>query len=66
MVLICLDPGSLILIDCVPPKHYIPSLLPPKLGLKNSDPRDAEVFTPVDAPSGHIVGVVERDPSSKL
>ena len=65
MVLLDPDSGSLILIDSFP-QHYIPSLLPPKLGLKNSDPKDAEVFTPVDAPSGHIVGVVERDSSSKL
>ncbi|GAA5930800.1 uncharacterized protein JCM15063_002463 [Sporobolomyces koalae] len=50
----------------LPNKHYIPAILPPKLGLKNLETKDAEVFTPVDAPSGHIVGVVTRDPVGKL
>ncbi|GAA6063492.1 hypothetical protein JCM10212_004451 [Sporobolomyces blumeae] len=50
----------------LPNKHYIPAILPPQLGLKNLEPKDAEVFTPVDAPSGHIIGVVEREPKSNL
>lgn len=32
-------------------QHYIPPDLS-YIGLKNTDPKDAEVFTPVDAPSG--------------
>ena len=35
-------------------------------GLKNTAPKDAEVFMPVDAPSGLIVATVAREPASKL
>lgn len=35
-------------------------------GLKNTAPKDAEVFMPVDAPSGLIVATVARDASAKL
>ncbi|BGP03260.1 Uricase [Rhodotorula toruloides] len=49
----------------LPNKHYIaPDLSFFKL--KNTDPKDAEVFTPVDAPSGHIIGLVTREPKAKL
>ncbi|GAA6020416.1 hypothetical protein JCM10207_002100 [Rhodosporidiobolus poonsookiae] len=49
----------------LPNKHYIaPSL--DFVGLKNTEPKDAEVFVPVDAPSGYIIGEVEREPKAKL
>ncbi|GAA5985226.1 hypothetical protein JCM11641_003638 [Rhodosporidiobolus odoratus] len=49
----------------LPNKHYI---APPLdfVGLKNTDPKDAEVFVPVDAPSGYIIGEVQREPKAKL
>ncbi|BGP19900.1 hypothetical protein JCM10213_008626 [Rhodosporidiobolus nylandii] len=49
----------------LPNKHYI---APPLdfVGLKNTEPKDAEVFVPVDAPSGYIIGEVQREPKAKL
>ncbi|KAG8728597.1 hypothetical protein FRC12_021632 [Ceratobasidium sp. 428] len=44
----------------LPNKHYIPVPLD-FIGLANSKPRDAEVFCPVDAPSGYITATVSRD-----
>lgn len=35
-------------------------------GIKNTAPKDAEVFMPVDAPSGLIIATVARDASAKL
>nr|CRX79137.1 hypothetical protein ls5930a1_00168 [Leucosporidium scottii]CRX79214.1 hypothetical protein ls5931a1_00042 [Leucosporidium scottii] len=35
-------------------------------GVKNTAPKDAEVFMPVDAPSGLIIATVARDASAKL
>ncbi|GAA5940273.1 hypothetical protein JCM3775_004417 [Rhodotorula graminis] len=50
----------------LPNKHYIPPDLS-YFKLKNTEPQDAEVFTPVDAPSGYIIGHVSRDaPKAKL
>ncbi|GAA6055839.1 hypothetical protein JCM3770_004785 [Rhodotorula araucariae] len=51
----------------LPNKHYIAPDLSFFNGLKNTDPKDAEVFVPVDAPSGYIIGEVTRDaPKAKL
>jgi len=51
----------------LPNKHYIAPDLSFFKGLKNTEPQDAEVFTPVDAPSGYIIGHVSRDaPKAKL
>ncbi|BGP58041.1 hypothetical protein JCM8202_001720 [Rhodotorula sphaerocarpa] len=49
----------------LPNKHYIAPDLS-YIGLKNTAPKDAEVFTPVDAPSGYIIGHVTRDAKAKL
>ncbi|GAA5990323.1 hypothetical protein JCM10908_007318 [Rhodotorula pacifica] len=49
----------------LPNKHYIAPDLS-YIGLKNTEPKDAEVFTPVDAPSGYIIGHVTRDAKAKL
>ncbi|GAA5888472.1 hypothetical protein JCM6882_008632 [Rhodosporidiobolus microsporus] len=49
----------------LPNKHYIAPDLS-FFGLKNTEPKDAEVFVPVDAPSGYIIGQVEREPKAKL
>ncbi|QRV75047.1 uricase [Ceratobasidium sp. AG-Ba] len=43
----------------LPNKHYIPVPLD-FIGLANSKPKDAEVFCPVDAPSGYITATVTR------
>ncbi|KAG9091911.1 hypothetical protein FS749_016152 [Ceratobasidium sp. UAMH 11750] len=44
----------------LPNKHYIPVPLD-FIGLANSKPQDAEVFCPVDAPSGYITATVSRE-----
>ncbi|KAG8748271.1 hypothetical protein FRC10_007661 [Ceratobasidium sp. 414] len=44
----------------LPNKHYIPVPLD-FIGLANSKPKDAEVFCPVDAPSGYITATVSRE-----
>ncbi|KAG9104998.1 hypothetical protein FRC06_002919 [Ceratobasidium sp. 370] len=44
----------------LPNKHYIPVPLD-FIGLANTKPRDAEVFCPVDAPSGYITATVSRE-----
>ncbi|GAA5869512.1 hypothetical protein JCM8547_001510 [Rhodosporidiobolus lusitaniae] len=49
----------------LPNKHYIAPDLS-FVGLKNTDPKDAEVFVPVSAPSGYIIGEVQREPKAKL
>ncbi|KAB5592526.1 Uricase [Ceratobasidium theobromae] len=43
----------------LPNKHYIPVSLD-FIGLANSKPKDAEVFCPVEAPSGYITATVSR------
>lgn len=43
----------------LPNKHYL-AVDMSYIGLKNTDPKDAEVFCPVDAPSGLILGTVKR------
>ncbi|KAH7341775.1 hypothetical protein B0J17DRAFT_273356 [Rhizoctonia solani] len=43
----------------LPNKHYIPVPLD-YIGLANSKPKDAEVFCPVEAPSGYITATVSR------
>ncbi|BGP43178.1 hypothetical protein JCM10450v2_007319 [Rhodotorula kratochvilovae] len=51
----------------LPNKHYIAPDLSFFRGLKNTSPEDAEVFVPVDAPSGYIIGEVSREaPRAKL
>ncbi|KDE02389.1 uricase [Microbotryum lychnidis-dioicae p1A1 Lamole] len=49
----------------LPNKHYF-AVDMAFFGLKNTDPKDAEVFMPVDAPSGLIIANVTRDATSKL
>ncbi|SCZ94460.1 BZ3500_MvSof-1268-A1-R1_Chr12-2g03913 [Microbotryum saponariae] len=49
----------------LPNKHYF-AVDMAYFGLKNTDPKDAEVFMPVDAPSGLIIATVTRDATSKL
>ncbi|GAA6037679.1 hypothetical protein JCM8097_002281 [Rhodosporidiobolus ruineniae] len=49
----------------LPNKHYIAPDLS-FFGLKNTDPKDCEVFVPVDAPSGYIIGEVSREAKAKL
>ncbi|EUC64806.1 uricase [Rhizoctonia solani AG-3 Rhs1AP] len=43
----------------LPNKHYIPVSLD-YIGLANTKPKDAEVFCPVEAPSGYITATVSR------
>lgn len=43
----------------LPNKHYIPVPLD-YIGLANTKPKDAEVFCPVEAPSGYITATVTR------
>ncbi|CAE6515996.1 unnamed protein product [Rhizoctonia solani] len=43
----------------LPNKHYIPVPLD-YIGLANTKPKDAEVFCPVEAPSGYITATVSR------
>ncbi|CAE7198340.1 unnamed protein product, partial [Rhizoctonia solani] len=43
----------------LPNKHYIPVPLD-YIGLANTKPKDAEVFCPVEAPSGYISATVSR------
>ncbi|ORY85976.1 hypothetical protein BCR35DRAFT_302595 [Leucosporidium creatinivorum] len=49
----------------LPNKHYF-AVDMAYYGLKNTAPKDAEVFMPVDAPSGLIIATVARDASAKL
>ncbi|GAA5864885.1 hypothetical protein JCM1840_004938 [Sporobolomyces johnsonii] len=49
----------------LPNKHYIAPDLG-YMGLKNTEPEDAEVFTPVDAPSGLIIANVRREAKAKI
>lgn len=51
----------------LPNKHYLPIDLSWYQGISNTRPQDAEVFVPVDAPSGLITATVSRathEPSS--
>ncbi|GAA6001665.1 uncharacterized protein JCM10292_004984 [Rhodotorula paludigena] len=50
----------------LPNKHYIAPDLSFFKGLKNTEPKDAEVFVPVSHPSGYIIGTVSREPKAKL
>ncbi|KAJ1307523.1 hypothetical protein OPQ81_001621 [Rhizoctonia solani] len=43
----------------LPNKHYIPVPLD-YIGLANTKPKDAEVFCPIEAPSGYITATVSR------
>jgi urate oxidase len=43
----------------LPNKHYIPVDMK-YIGVDNTTPRNAEVFTPVDAPSGLISATISR------
>ncbi|KAI5474323.1 urate oxidase, partial [Pseudohyphozyma bogoriensis] len=49
----------------LPNKHYF-AVDMSYIGVNNTKPKDAEVFMPVDAPSGLIIATVGRDAKAKL